>query len=287
MNRRTLLVLCAMSAALGYLPRVFARLHAGPPPDLGAADRAVRDAHFKALQEGPSLPAGQREELRRLLKTLNASASPADDRELEAQLRQEIRRLLLSTDVSTMQGVDAQVEAELKKDIAHIQVPIMSKLVAMLQMSQDEARAVPGKVRERWRGVREAYARRRPLARGVLWGVPIAAVFAMALAFVYSPSSWSLALGRAGFVASVAWLAAASLAAAVFALMAKTDPWPGLPRELVVPALSWLAFCAGFLKLTDEGSSFWDDILAGLAGPCCSLCFVEALLRLPVPFAGR
>lgn len=287
MNWRTFLALCALSAAFGYVPRVVVRLHAGPPPDLEAADRTVRDAQLKVLRDGPALEERQREELRRLLKTLNASASPANDRELEVALRQELRKLLLYADASAAQGVNVQMEEELKKDIGHIQVPVMSKLVSVLQMSQAEARAIPGKTRDRWNRAAEAYAKRQPLARSVLWGVPLAAVVAMVLAFVYAQPAWSSALARSGLVVSAFWLGAAALGAAAFALMARTDPWPGLPRELVWPAASWLACCAGFLKVATEGSNFWEDLFAGLAAPCCSACFIAALVRLPLPFPGR
>jgi hypothetical protein len=260
-----ILILLSMAWAAGAAPRWMPSISSSGG-DPKALLRSLQELQTQTLHGGLGDGEGQPPELQRMLKdmTRNAGAPSPDEEALSNELQASIGQ-------------------------SSIQSPVLQKLIGRLEKRQrpsEAAAPASDRIWGVWQDVQGRYLDMRAKVKPWLWAIPIILTVVSLSAFLVAQAGAARTLSDLGYGLSRKWLWVLSIAVAALAITTRTNPWPLVPRELLVPPILWMLASAFLLRQVDMNYPVWNAMVRGVVAPLLSMVIVLLINKFPLPGLG-
>ena len=163
--------------------------------------------------------------------------------------------------------------------------PVIQKLVSDYQKKQDQVFSIRDKVWDAWLFAQRWYLYHRRQVDLALWTVPWMLFLLALVTFALSQAGFARWLGEIGYGLAKNWLRVLSLAVIVISISTHSNPWPIIPRTLLLAPILWLMGSSYILHLVDMNYPFWNSTLRGCLSPLASMALI-VLIQRAQPYLG-
>ena len=159
--------------------------------------------------------------------------------------------------------------------------PIIQKLAHDYSEKAEQARSLRDHVWDAWLAAQRWYLYNRKMVDLGLWTLPWALFLISLLTFALSHAGIARAIGELGYSISNNWLRVLSLTVIALSVATHSNPWPLIPRTLLIIPVLWLLASAYTLHLVDMNYPFWNSTLRGCLSPIASMVLIVLIQRTP------
>ena len=205
-------------------------------------------------------------------ETAPASVVPADFQQIRQKMEQN-------------PNAYSDQERDLAKDVGAVyaqgngRAPVLENLMRAFSQKSSESMGLMERARSSWLVLKNRYRALQPRIAVWLWLAPLVPLLLGFGALGLSQFSFALWAAEFGCRWSRLWLWLLSGTVVALFLATRSNPWPLVPSELIVPPLYWLAGSALLLRLLDMNHPIWNTLWRGCAFPLASMGLIAALLR--------
>jgi|GEM_PF-5298440 len=252
MNLKRLLILAGLVALSGQAPRWMAI-----PSQMSSSSSAALISRLKMIQQSAQAgapPPAAPPEFHQALQNLPTSSEPMDPDE---------KRIL--DDVREVQSA------------GQMRAPVLEKLIADMQRRQQQARRVSTQAWDGWLAARTWYAGHSADVERWLKAIPGLCVIFGFTALASGRFARARFWGELGRGLARGWIQLMSWGCAALALTAHSNPWPLIPRTLLLIPVLWLGASSVLLNRLDPNYPIWNSTVGNLSAPLLSMVFVVAL----------